>query len=102
MAEIENQRSGTERLEDRIKVGGTELVLNGAGIRTKIFFKVYVGALYVVQPTHEANAVIMAARAHWFEEEPEAGSEPEEAADADSATGGPDATEKFLRDILPN
>ena len=49
------------RLEDRLKVGTTELVLNGAGIRTKLFFKVYVGALYVVQPTHEANAVINAA-----------------------------------------
>ena len=49
------------RLEDRIKVGNTELLLNGAGIRTRIFFKVYVGALYVVQPTHEANAVINAA-----------------------------------------
>ena len=35
------------RLADSIKVGGSELVLNGAGLRSKLFFKVYVGALYV-------------------------------------------------------
>ncbi|HJV28013.1 MAG TPA: chalcone isomerase family protein [Aromatoleum sp.] len=33
-------------VEDRIRVGSQELQLNGAGIRTKMFFKVYVGALY--------------------------------------------------------
>ena len=32
-----------------IKVGGSELVLNGAGLRSKLFIKVYVGALYVGQ-----------------------------------------------------
>ncbi len=35
------------RVDDRIKVGGSELVLNGAGLRSKLFLKVYVGALYV-------------------------------------------------------
>ncbi|HEX6733809.1 MAG TPA: chalcone isomerase family protein [Azonexus sp.] len=35
------------RLDDRLKVGGSELVLNGAGLRSKLFIKVYVGALYV-------------------------------------------------------
>jgi hypothetical protein len=29
------------------EVGGTQLVLNGAGLRTKFFFHVYVGALYL-------------------------------------------------------
>lgn len=37
------------KLEDKISLSGTELVLNGAGIRSKAFFKVYVGALYVSQ-----------------------------------------------------
>jgi len=32
---------------DKASVGGQELVLNGAGIRTRAIFKVYVGSLYV-------------------------------------------------------
>jgi len=34
---------------DKAKVGASELVLNGAGIRTRVIFKVYVGALYLSQ-----------------------------------------------------
>lgn len=49
------------RLEERTQAGGSELVLNGAGVRTRLFFKVYVGALYVVQPTRDAGAIIHAA-----------------------------------------
>ena len=37
------------RIDEQIKVGSNELVLNGAGLRTKVFVKVYVGALYVTQ-----------------------------------------------------
>jgi Chalcone isomerase-like len=32
---------------DKATVGGQELVLNGAGIRTRAIFKVYVGSLYL-------------------------------------------------------
>ena len=35
------------KLADKTRLGESELVLNGAGIRTKVFFKVYVGALYL-------------------------------------------------------
>jgi hypothetical protein len=35
------------KLDDKASVGGQELVLNGAGIRTKVFFKVYVASLYL-------------------------------------------------------
>ncbi|MEO8346199.1 MAG: chalcone isomerase family protein [Betaproteobacteria bacterium] len=35
------------KLDDKASVGGQELVLNGAGIRTKVFIKIYVGSLYV-------------------------------------------------------
>jgi hypothetical protein len=35
------------KVDDSLRVGGSELLLNGAGIRSKLFFKVYVGALYV-------------------------------------------------------
>lgn len=37
------------KVEDRIKAGNADLVLNGAGLRSKLFIKVYVGALYVTQ-----------------------------------------------------
>lgn len=35
------------RVDERVTLGGSELQLNGAGIRTRLIFKVYVGALYV-------------------------------------------------------
>lgn len=35
------------RVADSLRVGSNELVLNGAGLRSKLFIKVYVGALYV-------------------------------------------------------
>jgi hypothetical protein len=35
------------KLDDRTKLGASELVLNGAGVRTRAIFKVYVGALYL-------------------------------------------------------
>ena len=38
---------GGVKLGDKVAVGGQDLVLNGAGIRTKAIFKVYVGSLYV-------------------------------------------------------
>lgn len=34
------------------------LVLNGAGLRSKFFIKVYVGALYLPARTHDAEAVL--------------------------------------------
>lgn len=46
------------RLDDQAKAGATDLILNGAGIRTKVFFKVYVGALYVPKKTTSASAII--------------------------------------------
>jgi long-chain acyl-CoA synthetase len=38
---------GGVKLADKESVGGQDLVLNGAGIRTKAIFKVYVGSLYL-------------------------------------------------------
>ena len=37
---------GGVKLDDKANVGGQELVLNGAGVRTRAMFKVYVGSLY--------------------------------------------------------
>jgi hypothetical protein len=39
------------------------LVLNGAGYRKKYFLKVYLGALYVTQPTHQVEAILDASTA---------------------------------------
>jgi Chalcone isomerase-like len=46
------------RLDDKAQVGNAALQLNGAGIRTKFFFKVYVGALYLGEKTHSAATVL--------------------------------------------
>ncbi|MDQ2962878.1 MAG: chalcone isomerase family protein [Pseudomonadota bacterium] len=48
---------GGVKLEDRISLGGQELVLNGAGVRTRAIFKVYVASLYVPQKTADAAVV---------------------------------------------
>jgi hypothetical protein len=42
------------KLADKAMVGASELVLNGAGIRTRVVFKVYVGALYLTGKTSSA------------------------------------------------
>jgi Chalcone isomerase-like len=43
-----------QRIPDQITLDDTELVLNGAGIRTLVFLKIYVGALYL--PTKQTTA----------------------------------------------
>ncbi len=49
---------GGVKLEDKIHVGSSDLVLNGAGIRTKVFFNIYVGALYLTQKTSTPEGVL--------------------------------------------
>ena len=51
-------------LADTAKVGDTELRLNGGGIRTKWFFKIYVGALYLPEKQSSPEAIIADERAH--------------------------------------
>lgn len=46
------------KLADSVQLGGSSLVLNGAGIRTKIIFKVYVAALYATQKQTSAGAIL--------------------------------------------
>ena len=45
------------KVDDKIRVGSSELVLNGAGLRSKLFIKVYVGALYVGQKATTSAAI---------------------------------------------
>ena len=46
------------KLDDKATVAGTPLVLNGAGLRTKLMLKIYVVGLYVPAKTTSADAVI--------------------------------------------
>ena len=46
------------KLDDKANVGGQELVLNGAGVRTRAVFRVYVGSLYVPAKTGNAAGVL--------------------------------------------
>ena len=48
------------KLPDTVSVNGQTLVLNGAGIRKKLFIKVYVGALYLASKQSDAAAVVAA------------------------------------------
>jgi hypothetical protein len=45
------------RIDDRISLGGRALVLNGAGVRSKLALKLYVLALYVPKPAKDVNSV---------------------------------------------
>ena len=49
---------GGVKLEDRVRVQGAELSLNGAGVRTRFFFEVYAIGLYLPQRTASPGAVL--------------------------------------------
>ena len=46
------------KVDERVQLGSSELRLNGAGVRTRIVFKVYVGALYLPERKSEAAEVL--------------------------------------------
>lgn len=46
------------KVDDKAIVGGQELVLNGAGMRTRLFIKIYVAALYLPQKTNNLLSVV--------------------------------------------
>lgn len=43
--------------EEKISYGGTELVLNGMGLRKKVIFNVYVASLYLEKASADGNAI---------------------------------------------
>jgi len=49
------------KLDDKIPVAGHELALNGAGLRTRMVFKVYVASLYLPQRAADLAAVLASA-----------------------------------------
>ena len=49
---------GGVHVDERASVAGQELVLNGAGVRKRAIFSVYVGSLYVPEKAASAQAVL--------------------------------------------
>jgi hypothetical protein len=45
---------------DAVSVAGQDLKLNGAGVRKKLFVKVYSGGLYLAQPSRDPDAIVAA------------------------------------------
>ncbi len=45
---------------DAVAVGGTDLRLNGAGLRKRLFVKVYAGGLYLAAASGDAEAIVAA------------------------------------------
>ena len=45
-------------LKDKIKAGNTDLVINGAGLRTVLTFKVYAIGLYLKAKSSDASAIV--------------------------------------------
>ncbi|HRK56317.1 MAG TPA: chalcone isomerase family protein [Burkholderiaceae bacterium] len=46
------------RFESTAQLAGQSLVLNGAGLRTRFFFKVYAAGLYVSESSSQASAIL--------------------------------------------
>ncbi len=51
-------------LPEQVSMDGRALVLNGAGIREKLFFDIYIAALYLPAKTTDANKILHADQ-HW-------------------------------------
>ncbi len=62
---------GGVNLPDTLKAGDAQLSLNGAGLRKKLFIKVYAGGLYLQKPSKDASSIVaadepMAIRMHFI------------------------------------
>ena len=49
---------GGVKLDDKVVLGGQDVALNGAGIRTRVVFKVYVASLYLPAKATDLAAVV--------------------------------------------
>lgn len=49
---------GGVKLDDKVAVGGQDLVLNGAGIRTRFMLKIYVASLYLPAKAGDPAGVV--------------------------------------------
>jgi len=59
LAQAGTKVAGIE-LADSYRLADSELVLNGAGVRSKFFFKIYVGALYTGKRSSDAKQLLAA------------------------------------------
>ncbi len=57
---LQAAKVGGITLDESITVGSTDTLYNGAGLRKKLFIKLYVGSLYLTTPSSDANAIINA------------------------------------------
>lgn len=48
------------KIPESLEVEGGKLQLNGTGVRSKFFFDLYIGALYLVSPARDAEHIIFA------------------------------------------
>ncbi|GAB4172293.1 MAG: chalcone isomerase family protein [Rhodocyclaceae bacterium] len=46
------------KFDDRMKLGASELALNGAGLRVRVFFKVYAMGLYLAEKKSDPSQVV--------------------------------------------
>jgi hypothetical protein len=46
------------RIDDKVALDGQQLVLNGAGLRSIVFLKVYVGSLYLPTKARDFAAIV--------------------------------------------
>ena len=51
---------GGINIPESLQTGQIQLMLNGAGIRTKLFFDIYVGCLYLKEKSQDATSIIEA------------------------------------------
>ena len=58
-AQTETKIAGI-KLTDSYQIGQQSLSLNGAGVRSKLFIKIYVGALYLLKTGNKPEAIIAA------------------------------------------
>lgn len=59
LSSVQGKEVAGVSVPEQITTGsGQILVLNGAGIRKKFFFKIYVGALYLPAVAHSADAIL--------------------------------------------
>ncbi|MFQ5643590.1 MAG: chalcone isomerase family protein [Thiogranum sp.] len=59
LAQAGTKIAGVE-LADQYQLGGESLALNGAGVRSKFFFRIYVGALYTGKTSNNAVELVAA------------------------------------------
>jgi len=57
-AVAEREIGGIELPSNKVARDGSELALNGAGIRSRFFVRVYVGALYLAETSTDADAIL--------------------------------------------